>query len=268
MRSKISAIAIVMACAVSAGTTQAADTVVEIPSRPGQSIRTLVIDPSSTPKAAVVLISGGSGRLDITPDGRIQSNGGNQVIRTRADYARAGFLTVVPDLAADLKSGAQGVTNGYRWSPEHAQDIGAVIAWLHGKVAVVHLIGTSRGAISVGDVSIRAQGAERPDTIVITSGMLMSVNDRQPSVERSVGHLDRITMPVLLMYHEGDACNVSPPRNVMPFKVLLTKAASVDVIAMSGGATRGDPCEAQSYHGYFGIDDQVVKSITAWLDSH
>jgi pimeloyl-ACP methyl ester carboxylesterase len=268
MRVKFSAIAVVLACAAFGTATQAAETVVEIPSRPGQSVRTLIIDPPSTPKAAVVLISGGAGRLDIASDGRIHSNAGNQVIRTRTDYVRAGFLVAVPDLASDLKSGSQGVANGYRWSPEHAQDIGAVIAWLRGKVAVVHLIGTSRGALSVGNVATRMEGEARPNTIVITSGMLMPVNDKQPSVEHSVGHLDRITMPVLLMYHENDACNVSPPTKVEPFKALLTKAASVDVIKMTGGTARGDPCEAQSYHGYLGIDDQVVKAITAWLDSH
>lgn len=268
MGGKFSAIAVVLACAVCGTAAQAAETVVEIPSRPGQSIRTLVIDPPSAPKAAVVLISGGAGRLDIALDGRIHSNGGNQVIRTRTDYVRAGFLVAVPDLAQDLKSGKNGVANGYRWSPEHAQDIGAVIAWLRGKVPVVHLVGTSRGALSVGNVATRMEGAARPDTIVITSGMLMPVNDKQPSVERSVGHLDRITMPVLLMYHENDQCFVSPPAKVEPFKALLTKAPSVDVIRMSGGSTKGDPCEAQSYHGYLGIDDQVVKSITAWLNSH
>jgi hypothetical protein len=70
------------------------------------------------------------------------------------------------------------------------------------------------------------------------------------------------------MYHEHDQCFVSPPDKVMPFKALLTKAASVDVIMMSGGNTRGDPCEAHSYHGYFGIDGEVVRAVTTWLNNH
>ena len=96
----------------------------------------------------------------------------------------------------------------------------------------------------------------------------MDVNGKQPSVERSVGRLEKITMPVLLMFHERDQCFVSPPDKVMPFKALLTQAASVDVVSLSGGTTKGDPCEAQSYHGYLGIDGEVVKSVTGWLDKH
>jgi len=246
----------------------AAETVVDIPTRPGQSVRAVLIEPDTAPKAAVILIAGGSGRLDITLDGRILSNAGNQVVRTRADYARAGFLTLVPDIAPDFKVGNKGVESGFRWSAEHGRDIGALVAWLRARVPAVHLVGTSRGALSVGNAAVRLEGAERPDTIVITSGMLMRVNDKQPSVEISVGHLDRITMPALLVYHERDACFVSPPDKVMPFKALLTKAAVVDVRMLSGGNTRGDPCEAQSYHGYLGIDGEVVRTVTGWLRDH
>jgi hypothetical protein len=251
-----------------ASAASAAEQMVEIPTRAGHSVRAILIEPDNAPSAAVILLSGGDGLLDITPDGRITSGANNQVVRTRADYARAGFLTLVPDIADDFKTGSKGVANGYRWSPEHAQDIGALVTWLRAKTAKVHLVGTSRAALSVANAATRLEGAARPDTIVITSGMLMQVNGRQPSAERTVGNLDRITMPVFLMYHQNDACSVTPPDKVLPFKALLTKAASVDVTMLSGGRTQGDPCEAMSYHGYLGIDGEVVKTVAAWLNSH
>ena len=251
-----------------ASAANAAEQVVEVPTRAGHFVRAIVIAPESTPSAAVILLSGGDGLLNITPDGRITSGANNQVVRTRADYARAGFLTLVPDIADNLKAGNKGVVNGYRWSPEHAEDIGALVIWLRAKTAKVHLVGTSRAALSVANAATRLEGAARPDTIVITSGMLMQVNNKQPSVERSVGNLDRITMPVFLMYHQDDACVVTPPGKVLPFKALLTKAARVDVTMLSGGRTQGDPCEAMSYHGYLGIDGDVVKAVTTWLNSH
>ena len=40
--------------------------------------------------------------MALTREGRIGWGGGNQLVRTRADYARAGFLTLVPDIAPDL----------------------------------------------------------------------------------------------------------------------------------------------------------------------
>jgi hypothetical protein len=187
------AVAVFILSTASAATARAAEMVVDVPTRSGMSVRILVLEPPAPPKAAVVLIAGGSGRLDIAPDGRILVNGGNQVIRTRADYARAGFLTAVTDIAEDFKYGGRGVADNYRWSSEHARDIGAVVAWLRAKVPVVHLVGTSRGALTVGNAAVRLEGAERPDTIVITSGMLMAVSGKQPSVERSVGRLERCT---------------------------------------------------------------------------
>ena len=251
-----------------ASAANATEQVVEVPTRAGHLVRAIVIAPESTPTAAVILLSGGDGLLNITPDGRIMSGANNQVVRTRADYARAGFLTLVPDIADDLKVGNKGVVNGYRWSPEHAEDIGALVTWLRAKTPKVHLVGTSRAALSVTNAATRLEGAARPDTIVITSGMLMQVNNKQPSAEHSVGNLDRITMPVFLMYHRDDACVVTPPDKVLPFKALLTKAANVDVAMLSGGRTQGDPCEAMSYHGYLGIDGDVVKAVTTWLNSH
>lgn len=246
----------------------AAEQVVDVPTRPGHFVRAVVIAPAGTPTAAVILLNGGDGLLSITPDGRITAGNNNQVVRTREDYARAGFLTLVPDIADDFKTGGKGVANGYRWSPEHAEDIGALVMWLRAKTPKVHLVGTSRAALSVVNAATRLEGPARPDTIVITSGMLMQVNNKAPSAEKTVGHLDRITMPVFLVYHRDDACSVTPPDKVLPFKALLTKAASVDVTMLSGGRTQGDPCEAMSYHGYLGIDGEVVRTVTAWLNSH
>ena len=251
-----------------ASAANAAEQVVDVPTRTGHSVRAILIEPDSAPSAAVILLTGGDGLLNITTDGGMASGANNQLVRTRADYARAGFLTLVPDIADDFKTGDKSVANGYRWSPEHAEDIGALVTWLRAKVAKVHLVGTSRAALSVANAATRLDGAARPDTIVITSGMLMQVNSRQPSAERSVGNLDRITMPVFLMYHRDDTCSVTPPDKVLPFKALLTKAASVDVAVLSGGHTQGDPCEAMSYHGYLGIDGEVVQTVTAWLNSH
>ena len=38
-----------------------------------------------------------------------------------------------------------------------------------------------------------------------------------------------------------------------------------ELVAFQGGAPVGDPCEGYAYHGYFGIDDEVVKAIADWI---
>lgn len=255
-----------LAAGLLAPAVRAAETVLDLPTRPGQAIHVL-LDRPDNPAASVVLVAGGAGRLDISADGRIAMLAGNQLVRTRADYAKAGFIAAVPDIAGDFKEGARGVASGYRWSAEHAADLGALIAYLRGLKAPVYLVGTSRAALSVSNAAVRLAGAQRPDAIVITSGMLMDQGLRQPSAEQSVGHLERITMPVLLVVNADDACRVSPPDGATAFRRLLTAAAKTDLVTLKGGSAgpRGQECEGNSYHGFLGLDAEVVRTVTNWL---
>jgi len=186
-------------------------------------------------------------------------------VRTRADYARAGFLTLVPDIAPDLKRGAD-VKPLYRFSQEHAADIGALVAHLRAIAPPVYLVGTSRAAFSVANAAVRLAGLRRPDAVVITSGMLMPVDDYQPSVAATIGRLERMTQPVLLVAHADDDCAFTQAHSAGAFKALLTRAAKVDITVLRGGpAGSGDPCEAFGHHGFWGQDDEVVTTVTNWL---
>lgn len=243
----------------------AVETVLDLPTR-GSSMRVLVDSPAN-PVGAVILIAGGSGRLDIEPDGRIAMLSGNQLVRTRSQYTAQGLATAVPDIAEDLKVGKSGVRDRYRWSAEQAADLGALIDHLRRTAAKVYLVGTSRGALSTANAAVRLQGTQRPNAIVITSGMLMHKTADQPSVERNVSPLTAITMPTLLLANEDDACAYTPASATMPFKALLTASPRVDVAMLRGGNPdrKGMECEAAGYHGFSGLDAQVVRTIADWL---
>ena len=237
--------------------------VVEIATR-NQRVRALLLKPAR-PQGSVILLAGGHGNLALGKDGSIGWGAGNQLVRTRADYSKAGFATLVPDIAPDLKQGSGGVPR-YRWSPAYARDIGAYVAQMRAIAAPVTLIGTSRAALSVAQAAAQlSSGAERPDAIVITSGMLIHVDDRQPSVERNVADLARIRQPVLLVFHERDGCPYTPAASAAPAKRLLTGAQKVDIVVLTGGSARGHPCEAHAHHGFAGQDQEVVKTVTGWL---
>ena len=92
----------------------------------GQSINAIRVSSTGTPIGAVILLAGDNGRLDLTADpaaeggfaiGRLANN---QLVRTRVHYAEAGFETLVPDLAPDLKVGDTGVVANYRIGQPHA----------------------------------------------------------------------------------------------------------------------------------------------------
>jgi hypothetical protein len=45
----------------------------------------------------------------------------------------------------------------------------------------------------------------------------------------------------------------------------VDKAPRKQLLAFKGGITRGDPCEAFAYHGFNGLEPDVVQQIAAWI---
>ncbi|MEK9970177.1 MAG: hypothetical protein VW600_13640 [Ferrovibrio sp.] len=242
------------------------DMILNLPVR-GTQMRIYVAQAALPVQGVVILMAGGSGRLDIGETGRIARLGGNQLVRTRGGYAAAGFIAAVTDVPDDFKEGAEGVRNSYRWSAEHAADIGVLVDAMRRLHPKVYLVGTSRGALSVANAAARLSGTQKPDAIVITSGMLMDQGRNQPSVQRMVKPLEAITMPVLLMAHENDACLYTPARATPQFKALLTAAPQVGIMMLKGGQIdkKGEECEAAGHHGFAGLDQEVVAAVTGWL---
>jgi hypothetical protein len=241
----------------------AAERVVDLPTRPGATVRLLLSEPAR-PIAGVVLLTGSNGRVIVDDRGRITAGGGNQLVRSRARYEAAGFVVAVPDFASDRRVGGDNrAGDAYRLSADSVQDIGAVIRLVAGLKRPVALIGTSRGTLSAA-YAAASLAQDRPDALVLTSGLLMPVGNN-PSVASSTV-LERLDMPVLLMAHADDQCRITPPSGMAGLKPKLVHAPRVDTITLTGGGPpRGDPCEAQSFHGYVGLDDQVVTTIAGWL---
>ena len=243
------------------------DQVLTLETRPGQSIRVLVQRPPGPALGSVILVAGSHGNLEISPDGRLGWGAPNQLVRTRALYAAAGFVAAVPDIASEFKRPG-GADEGYRSSEGHARDLGGVVAYLRLQAPPVWLIGTSRGAMSVANAAARLSGPQRPDGIVITSGLLMSTRGQSPSAQSTVRGLDRIAVPTLLLNHELDQCRFSPASDAVAFRKLLTGAPRVDVKTLSGGISEGPPCESWAYHGFNGLDQEVVDLVAAWLKTN
>jgi dienelactone hydrolase len=240
--------------------------VVEIGSR-GQKIRALLIEPAS-PLGSVILLAGGHGKLDITPQGTIRELAKNQLVRTRAAYAKAGYAVLVPDIAPDLKA-PSGVVNGYRNSASYAKDLGAAVEFMRKIKNPVVMVGTSRGSLSVANALVHLKDRpQRPDAAVITSGFLAPSGKFE--VRTFAGNNPAAySLPMLVVHHRKDGCEHTLPSNVEPFKVWYEKSGrKLDVIWMEGGLPpKSDACNALSPHGFYGLDDQVVAKITSWIKS-
>lgn len=239
---------------------RAAETLIQLPTRPGVIQPFWLMTPPGPPVASVILFTGGSGILGSTH--RPVLRGRNFLIRTRADYAAAGFLVASVDTPSDHPEGM----DGFRSSPEHAQDIAAVIAYLRQKAAVpVWLIGTSMGTISAANAAARLKHGG-PDGLVLTSS-IVAAGRYSASIGDRVD-LAAITVPTLVLHNREDACPVCPFSAVPSLLARLTHAPRKALIAVSGGSPpESAPCQPLARHGYFGIETEVVGDIVRWIKS-
>ena len=222
--------------------------------------RLRILRPTGPEKAVLVLLTGGDGHLDIRADGTIRI-AGNFLVRTREQWAAEGFLVIIPDTPADHRSLFRYRTSDFyrgilQGIVAHARGLSDKPIWLMGTSAGTP--GALFGAASLGDA---VHGVAVSSAITLPSG-----ND--PDTVFSIG-LDRIRQPVLIQYHTGDQCFVTPPGNAPRIKAALTGAGTVELQSFSGGLPpASSACEARAPHGFYGIESQVVEAASRWMLVH
>ena len=245
---------------ISAARAEVTPRVVDIPTRPGVMQRFILLSPEN-PRAAVILFAGGHGGLRISPDGRFGWGAGNFVVRTREQFAAQGLLTSVVDAPSDRQSPPY--LSGFRQTPEHAADIKAVIAWLRQQAKIpVWLVGTSRGTQSAAYIATRLAPSDGgPDGLVLTSTILTDNKGRAvPEMA-----LNKLVIPVLVVHHRHDGCKLCNYADISRLMDKLSAAPRKELITVDGGRSHGDPCEAKAYHGFNGIESDVVAAIARWI---
>ena len=195
----------------------------------GQSVAVL-LRPSS-PAASIILMPGGDGSINPGPNGEVRGLNQNQLVRTRNAYLARDIAVLVVDAGVDLAHAVQ----------------------FMGRIKEpVKVMATSRGTIraAVG-ISLGA----KPNALVLTSGFLSKESGSVPNVASILGSADKLP-PTLVIHHRNDACRLTQPAGVDPF--ILWSAGRARAVWLSGGVSLGNPCQALAYHGFNGLDDQVV----------
>ena len=126
----------------------------------------------------------------------------------------------------------------------------------------VWLVGTSRGTQSAAYIATEATPAQGgPDGIVLTSTILTDNGGRAvPAMP-----IEKLAIPVLVVHHEQDGCKLCAFSDMPPLMDKLAKTPKAELISVTGGQSKGDPCEAMAYHGYNGIEADVVGKISRWI---
>ena len=65
----------------------------------------------------------------------------------------------------------------------------------------------------------------------------------------------------LVVHHRNDGCRVTP------FSAAQAShdRFGTELIAVEGGISTGDPCEAFAYHGFNGIERETIDAIKQWI---
>ena len=183
-------------------------------------------------RASVILMPGGDGHIAPGPNGTIGRLKGNQLVRTRGDYRARGLAVLIVDADVNL---ARAVDFMAKIKPPVT-----VIATSCGTLRAAH--GIARGA--------------KPDALVLTSGFLTDSSGSSDNVANILGSPNSLPR-TLVIAHRNDTCRHTLPAGVDPFMRWAGGRASVKWL--NGGVNSGDPCEARGYHGFNGLDAEVVS---------
>lgn len=227
-----------------------------VPTRSEVTVRLLVIKTNSKPSTALILFPGEDGTKHFgEKDGRFWVSK-NFLMRSARDLATAGYIVVAVDAPSDQ---SYGMSDPFRTSPQHAKDIRKIIAYLKEKhrVASFYLVGTSKGALSA------AYLASVFDDPSIGGVILTAV---YPPADMGSIDFTEIDDPVLIVHHVYDQCRITPYQGATELKKRLTESPQVDLVGVTGGIPPASgPCDALSIHGFYGVEQSVIRVMTDWL---
>ena len=239
----------------------AAESLIKVSARSGVEQPFILVEPETKPVASVILFTGGSGKLRTHRYGtRVKSK--NFLIRSRHIFAGHGLLIAAVDTPTDRKR--EGL-NRFRTTEEHTRDIKSVIDWLRKRTNVpVFLIGTSRGTISAAGVT--AQLKSNGIVGIVLTSTVTRYNNRGDKDRVFDVDMEQIRTSVLVVYHEDDACYVTPYEDADNLMGSLVNAKRKNLLSYKdGNYPESDECKALSEHGFFGIEERVVGDIARWI---
>lgn len=196
----------------------------------GQSAAVL-LRPSSA-VASIILMPGADGSIKAGPDGEINGLKENQLVRTRNAYLAQGIAVLVVDADVELAQAVQ---------------------FMRQFKVPITVIATSRGTLRA---AVGISSGAKPNALVLTSGFLTQQSGSVPNVSSILGTPEALP-PTLVIHHRDDGCKFTQPAGVEPF--IQWSAGRARAVWLTGGTSVGNPCQALAYHGFNGLDEDVVR---------
>jgi len=189
-----------------------------------------------SPRYVLILMPGGAGTLNphINNEGKLQFGfAGNFLIRSRNQFCDSQFTTAS--------------TN----STESPERMGALVNDLQTRFpnAKICMVGTSRSTYSTMGLAEKFDG--KIDCIIHTASM------------NQIARFDtrKFKSRHLMVHHKNDPCHLTTYASTQSNH----ERYITPLITMEGGSSTGDACQAFSFHGFYGIEQQTIDQIKAWI---
>jgi pimeloyl-ACP methyl ester carboxylesterase len=232
----------------------AQNAVSDLPLAGGGSERVAFTSPAN-PAAILVMFAGGDGTVEIADSGTIGRYVGNFLLRTRPLWLEQGFAVEILGAPNNASLNGQRHTEAYADAVERAVDFARSQA-----NAPVWLVGTSAGTTGA------ANGAEHLGGKVAGLVLTSSVTRPYPGGVTVLDiNLGEITVPVLIVANQNDACPVTPPGDAPHIAAALARSPRKEVIYVQSDQTVSSACEAFAPHGFLGIETAVIQRIADWI---
>lgn len=190
---------------------------------------------SPAPRYVLILYPGGTGVINPRmQDGKlVYGYAGNFLLRARQHFVDADFATIATN-ASDSEERIQAVLEDVkRRYPQ----------------ALVYLAGTSNGTHSTMKLAGYLQDRIAGSIHSSSRAQIYSFDAKQFRNRH------------LVIHHVNDWCRVTP------YSAALRSHEKFgnDFIAMEGGISVGNECEAFAHHGFNGIERETAEAIKAWI---
>ena len=211
----------------------------------------------ANPSAILVMFAGGNGTVEIADSGTI-GNTGNFLLRTQPLWLAQGFAVEI------LGAPNNASLNGQRHTEAYADAVGRAVDFARTRSsAPVWLVGTSAGTTGAANGAAHLGG--KVTGLVLTSSVTRQYPDPGETVFDT--NLAAITVPVLVVADQDDACPVTPPGDAPRIAAFLVRSPRKEVVYVHRDQICSScrACEAFAPHGFFGIESAVIQRIADWI---
>lgn len=227
--------------------------------RAGVTMNIALLEPSQPARKVLLVVAGTDGS-----EGRIMIQGPIAAISGRLQYLaphadlfdQAGIVLVATGCPTDQWARYGQCDDDYRSSQQYADDISRVMDFLRAQYGWqdFYVFGHSSGGISSRWLSLKLptqlKGAVNSSVMNGTAGNLA----------RSMLRFDisALTIPVLNIAHEDDACPSTPYYTVKRY-------AKDNLVTVRGGGQSGPVCGGANHHSFEGRQRGVSRAIVRWM---